>query len=81
MLAALFALLTLPLDASGLAPAVAPAACGADRAEGCRVEGDRTRNAVRIGKRCHPDPTKSKSCREVLTEQKAPKQAALAAAR
>ncbi len=83
MLAALVALLTLPLTAATPSPAgvVSLAGCTAGEAAGCQPEQDRARTTVRVGKRCHPDPTKSKSCREVLIEQKAPKEAALAEAR
>jgi len=83
MLATLVSLLTLPVTASTLSPVggAGLAGCAAGEATGCQPEQDRLRTAIRVGKRCHPDPTKSKSCREVLIEQKAPKEAALAEAR
>ena len=59
--------------------------CTPDRHTACAwPEGGRptTRAAdVRPGKRCHPDPSRSAGCREVLASQDARKDAALATAR
>lgn len=64
----------------------APVAGDAATPLSCVSSGDRTcrepaARAIRPGKRCHPDPTKSKSCREVLLDKDARKDAALAEAR
>ena len=71
MLALLLALSAASPAAAAVA--TAPAVTGADQPV-------RTA-AIRPGKRCHPDLTKSKGCREILHEQTAQKDAALAQAR
>lgn len=86
MLVTLFALSTLaPLASPGGDPGAARLSpCAPDRHTACsRSEGPlASRQAdVRPGKRCHPDPSRSAGCREVIASRDARKDAALATAR
>lgn len=68
MLAILLAISAAPVPGNIGPAALGP--CAPNKHTACQFEGKRTANAgIPVGKRCHPDPTKSFGCREILPWQ------------
>lgn len=68
MLSILLAISAIPVPVGTDVAALGP--CAPNKHTACHYEGKRaSAHGIPVGKRCHPDPTKSFACREILPSQ------------